>query len=56
MFIREFSVQESPHHEQVHLEMPCSGGPAGFIEFNKDKSHRSEGWAMKFLQQTDAVF
>ncbi len=44
-----FPIDDVSMNENVHMEMPQSGGHVGFVSFNKEKTYWSEKRAMQFL-------
>jgi predicted alpha/beta-fold hydrolase len=44
-----YPVEAASRSEQVHLEMPRSGGHVGFVQFNHDGSYWSEQRAAEFI-------
>ncbi len=47
-----YPVEQARKSSVVQLEMPASGGHAGFVEFNRDGSYWSERRALEFLEKT----
>lgn len=46
-----YPMAQAEQNQHVHLEMPCSGGHVGFVQFNGDGSYWSEQRAVEFLGQ-----
>jgi len=46
-----YPIAQAENSRYVHLEMPCSGGHVGFVQFNGDGSYWSEQRAVEFLGQ-----
>ncbi len=46
-----YPVKQAEESRYVFLEMPSSGGHAGFIEFNSDNMYWSEKRALEFIKQ-----